>query len=201
MNFPTKEAEVVALASNMATGLGIQAPIYPAPPVTPVILTGLITSLNDAEASLVAAKGAMEAATGVKLNLLGNLIEAMKKDIKYAENTVGNDNAKLTLIGWGARHEKTPLAAPGQTLELAAINQGEGTVSFSWKKPVDGGETAAYIIQRRVRPDGPWSNVATAMTTSCALENQERKIEWEFRIVAANKAGEGMPSNTVMVVL
>jgi len=26
-------------------------------------------------------------------------------------------------------------------------------------------------------------------------------IEWEYCVVAANKAGEGLPNNTVMVVL
>jgi len=31
--------------------------------------------------------------------------------------------------------------------------------------------------------------------------NQERCKEWEYRVIAVNKAGEGQPSNTVMAVL
>ncbi len=33
------------------------------------------------------------------------------------------------------------------------------------------------------------------------LANQERGKEWEYRVFAVNKAGEGEPSNTVMTVL
>ncbi len=40
-----------------------------------------------------------------------------------------------------------------------------------------------------------------AIESETALSAQERGKEWEYRVIAVNKAGEGTPSNTVMAVL
>ena len=46
-----------------------------------------------------------------------------------------------------------------------------------------------------------WQHVATAVVTEMTLVDQERGKEWEYRIAAINKSGEGEPRNTVMAVL
>ena len=52
------------------------------------------------------------------------------------------------------------------------------------------------------RKEGAWSIAGMAMQSQITLHNQERGKEWEFRVIAVNKIGEGMPSNaTVMAVL
>jgi len=58
-----------------------------------------------------------------------------------------------------------------------------------------------YKIQRRERPSGPWADVGLAIESEITLSDQERGKEWEYRVIAVNKAGEGQPSNTVMAVL
>ncbi len=40
-----------------------------------------------------------------------------------------------------------------------------------------------------------------AIESEITLSGQERGKEWEYRVIAVNKAGEGTPSNTVMAVL
>ena len=60
---------------------------------------------------------------------------------------------------------------------------------------------AAYKIQRRLVPDGPWADAGLAMESEITLTNQERDKRTEFRVTAVNKAGEGTPSNTVSAVL
>jgi len=37
--------------------------------------------------------------------------------------------------------------------------------------------------------------------TEATLNNQERSKTWEYRVIAANKAGQSLPSNTVVAVL
>ncbi|UCC29353.1 MAG: fibronectin type III domain-containing protein [Phycisphaerales bacterium] len=40
-----------------------------------------------------------------------------------------------------------------------------------------------------------------AIERQTTLSGQERGKEWEYRVIAVNKAGEGEASNTVMAVL
>ncbi|MFA6174987.1 MAG: fibronectin type III domain-containing protein [Phycisphaerae bacterium] len=199
--FPLKEAEVVALAQAMKSGLTDNAAIYPAPPVSLADLTTLITAYTGVKNTAIAAQAAAEEATTNKDDVLGNLVEAMKTDIRYAENTVDFDDDKLKLIGWAGKKASVALTVPGQSRLLEASRQGEGWVFLDWKAPVDGGVPAAYKVMRRERPAGVWEEVATAVISEATLVEQPRSKELEYRVVAVNKSGDGEPSNTVMVVL
>jgi hypothetical protein len=199
--FPLKEAEIVALAEAMITGLTDNAVLYPAPPVIVPDLTSLktafIAALNDA----IAAQAAAEAATTAKNEVLEYLTDAMKTDLRYAENTANFDDDKLKLIGWAGKAAPTPLAIPGQVRLLEVPRQGDGWVFLDWKAPADGGSPAAYKVMRHERPAGAWEDVATAVITEATLVEQPKAKELEYRIIAVNKAGDGEPSNTEMVVL
>ncbi len=199
--FPKQEAQIAGLAQTMVSGFDDNIAIYPAPPVATLDVTALMTAYTDAKNAAVAATAAAEAATGSKLTALEDLAAAMKKDLRYAENTVDYDDDKLKLLGWSGRKDPTPLAPPGQTLSLKVVNQGEGWIGLEWKAPADGGKLSAYKVMRRERPEGPWLEVQTAVTTEATLVEQPRGKELEYRIIAINKAGEGEPSNTEMVVL
>lgn len=202
--FPRTEAEIVTLAQAMVSGLTSAAGlpnIYPSPPVAPAELTALINAYTTARNAAIAAQAAAEEATTAKDEALEDLADAMKSDIRYAENTVDFDDDKLKLIGWAGRKAKTPLAPPGQARLLEAPKQGEGWVFLDWKAPIDGGAPAAYKVMRRERPAGPWEDAATAVITEATLVEQPRGKELEYRIIAVNKAGDGESSNTAMVVL
>jgi hypothetical protein len=199
--FPKSEAQILALANNLAAGLTANALIYAAPPTAPAALTTQIDGYNTALAALAAAQAAAKQATIDKDDALDTLVASMRSDLRYAEVVANGDDAKLALLGWGAKAAGTALAAPGQPRMLEGPQQGDDWIFLDWKEPIDGGAVAAYKVQRRERPAGAWFDIATAIESEITLSAQERGKDWEYRIVAINKAGESPASNTVAAVL
>lgn len=199
--FPDREAEIKALAQNIVTGLAANAADFPTPPVASVDLQALLNSFITLSDEQVAAQAAAEQVTATKNAGMEELVTAMRADLRYAEDAVNYDDAKLSALGWGGKAAPTPLEIPGQARALEAPQQGEGWVFLDWKKPADGGAVAAYKIERRERPAGDWTLVSMAIESEATLNNQERGKDLEYRVIATNKAGDGVPSNTVAVVL
>jgi hypothetical protein len=191
----------VALVEAMITGLTGGQEYFPAPPVTAVQLGTLRTAYVQAKNSEIGAQSIIAQMVAQKDEKLTALVEGMKSDLRYAENAVNYDDEILKLLGWGGRKPPTPLQPPGQTRSLIVHEQGEGWVKLEWKAPIDGGKPSAYRILRRERPSGPWNDCATAVVCDATLLDQPRGKEYEYRVVAVNKAGEGESSNTVVVVL
>nr|VFK41450.1 MAG: Fibronectin type III domain-containing protein [Candidatus Kentron sp. SD]VFK47244.1 MAG: Fibronectin type III domain-containing protein [Candidatus Kentron sp. SD] len=204
--FPRDETGVLGLAQEIADGLAANTEIYPAPPVSTEDLNAATADCVAARDAVQSAKSALEQAVSAKQLAFDALEDKMKKDIRYAENTVDYDNAKLKLIGWGGRKPATPLTPPGQAGNLVIRSQGEGTIALAWEKPTDGGKVAAYKIKYRPRliegaTGAVWTNADTAMGTEINLAGQIQGKELEYCVVAVNKAGEGVASNTVTAML
>lgn len=199
--FPDREADIRALAQNLVTGLAASTAEFPTPPVPSADLQALLDSFIALCDQQIAAQAAAEQVTQTKRAALDELAIAMRADLRYAEGVAGNDDAKLSVLGWGAKAAPTALTVPGQPRALEAPRQGEGWVFLDWKEPAEGGPVAAYRIERRERPSGDWALVSMALETEATLNNQERGKDLEYRVVALNKAGESAPSNTVAAVL
>ena len=199
--FPQKEADIAALAEPLWRGLLSNISIYPKPPIHPIVLRMKSLVYKNRCEVILAKKANAETAMTAKDDALEDLIKALKSNILYAENTVNFDDVKLKLIGWAGRQTATALAPPGQARLLEAPKQGDGWVFLDWKASAEGGKPKAYKIQRRKRSNSSWQDVATAIVTEATLVEQPEKTELEYRIIAVNKAGQGQPGNTVMVVL
>jgi len=199
--FPRTEAQIKALAQTMVTGLTESAADFATPPVLATDLEALLDSFIALGDEQVAALAAAEHATQTKNAALEELVTAMKADLRYAEDAVNRDDAKLSALGWGGRASGTALQPPGQPRTLEAPRQGEGWIFLDWKQPSDGGKVAAYRIERRERPTGNWMLAGMAIASEATLNNQERGKDWEYRVIATNKAGASAPSNTVAAVL
>nr|VFK59816.1 MAG: Fibronectin type III domain-containing protein [Candidatus Kentron sp. UNK]VFK70112.1 MAG: Fibronectin type III domain-containing protein [Candidatus Kentron sp. UNK] len=204
--FPRDETGILGLAQEIADGLAANRSTYPAPPVSVKELEAATEDCNAAHDAVQAAKAALEQAVSANQLAFDALEEKMKKELRYAENTVDQDSAKLKLIGWGGRKPATPLTPPGQAGNLVIRSQGEGTIDLAWEKPAAGGKVAAYKMKCRPRviegaTGAVWTNADTAMKTKITLAGQIQGKELEYCVVAVNKAGEGVASNTVTAVL
>jgi hypothetical protein len=191
----------MALAERLVSGFRSNLALFPALPVPWFALNIKKLTYQSRHNNFMAARAAAEQSIAVKDDALENLIDALKSDIRYAENTVNFDDDKLKLIGWSGKDAPTALAPPGEVRQLEAPKQGDGWLFLDWKQPADGGKVSTYKIQRRERPEGAWQEVGTAIETESTLVDQPKGKELEYRVVAINKSGEGSPSNTVMAVL
>ncbi len=199
--FPLRQAKVLELAEALIAGLTDNPAVYPAPPISTADLQAVLTACREAFDEVVAARAAFEMALTAKNEVLAGLVEKMKKDLRYAENTVDFDDDKLKLLGWSGKRAARYLTTPGQVRSLEAVEQGEDRLLVRWKAPVAGGSVAAYKIQRRPKDAGQWSDIATALKTEAELTGQPRHTDLEYRVIAVNRAGESLPSNTIAVVL
>jgi len=199
--FPKREAEIMALAQNLITGLTAGAADFPSPPVPILDLQALADSAQTSIDTNVAAHATAEESTSLKNAAIEELIGGMRADLRYAEDAVNYDDDKLKGLGWSGKAVRTPGDPPGQPRALEAPNQGEGWAFFDWKDPADGGAVNSYRIESRERPEGDWAIAGMAVETEVTLAGQERGKDLEYRVIAVNKAGESIPSNVVAVVL
>jgi len=201
MRFPKTEAEIRALVQRIIIGI-TENPLFPSPPVSSSDLRDLLNAFDAASDAQGTAQAAAEQATDIKQAALAALVIAAKAILRYAEFAVNGDDAKLSMLGWGGRSPYTPTAEPGQPLNLKVVQQGLGTVHLAWERPNEGGPPTYYVIKRLGRGEGEtWEPVGSRIPHEIELTNQERGKEFEYWVVAINRAGESLPSNSVMVVL
>ena len=205
-NFPKTEPEIVALGAAMMNGLTNNPAVYPDPPLAQMQLGPLLNGYAVSKSAHTEAQAGAEEATGTKDEALVQLIEGLKKDLRYCERIAKNDNDKLLLVGWGARKTPEPVTAPGQPRELVATEQGQGTITLMWKSAESGagGPIRSFLIERRDQGEtefGPWTQISASLQPSASLTGQPRGIDLEYRVIGINKGGESIPSNSVAVVL
>lgn len=195
--FPTKEMDIIALAQLVANGIKANPTDFPNAPATPTSIETLLTGYFDKAEEVQLAKAAETEKIQEKSDILQDIIAETKADIGYAELVAKGDNAMLEKIGWGTRAAPTALQPPGQCRFLEIIGQGDGWVQIDWKEPIGGGRVAAYKVQRSQNGTS-FTDTATAMESEALLVNQPAG-KYIFQVVAVNKAGTGLASNTISI--
>ncbi|XP_055385446.1 twitchin isoform X34 [Condylostylus longicornis] len=94
---------------------------------------------------------------------------------------------------------KNPFDEPGKPGRPEPTNWDKDFVDLSWSAPKDdgGAPIQKYIIQMRDKSGRQWVDAGTVPgdKTSGTVTNVEENHEYEFRIVAVNKAGPSEPSD------
>jgi Fibronectin type III domain len=199
--FPITEAKIASLARSVIGGLKTETDDFPSPPAPPDELQTALDAYTAALSAAVLAAGKAKEATAAKDDALAILVDLVKSDLRYAENHVRGNHAKLHGLGWGGRRPRKPRNVPGQVLGIQILHEGPTSIELAWKPPVDGGAATAYQVERRKRAGGAWAVVGTAVELTITLEDQEGGIEFEYRVKAINKAGRGPASSVVRAVL
>jgi hypothetical protein len=199
--FPTREADIAQLGKRLISGMRENAEDFPASPVGADEIEAYLAAFQEKSDVAASAQGAATKAVDAKGKALQILTEGMRAVLRYAEDAVKYDSGKLQNLGWNGRKTRSELEVPGQASTLEAKREGPAWVLLEWKKPVDGGRVAAYHVQMLRDGEKEWEDVTTCFERMTVLTNQERGVELEYRIVTANKAGRGVPSNEVKVVL
>ena len=199
--FPTKDADILALAHDMMNGLAHHTDIFPTPPTGYSALAVLNNTVLQAIATVVEAEAARARAVSAKRDAMTALKKAMTSDLRYAELVTHFDDDLLKLIGWSGWRHAIKLTAPGQALDLTIEDEGPGWIDLAWKAPVEGGAPSSYRVDRQRLGERTWIIAGVAFDKNLRLEDQERGVELLYRIVPINRVGEGRPGNVVVAVL
>lgn len=121
------------------------------------------------------------------------------KPYKFRVRAVNKEGESEPLETETAIIAKNPFDEPGKPGRPEATNWDKDFVDLEWKAPQsDGGAPIEkYIIQMRDKSGRAWVDAATVpgSRTNGKVESVEEGHEYEFRIVAVNKAGPSEPSD------
>ena len=199
--FPTREAEVASLGKRMISGMREHAEDFPAPPSGADEIAAYLDTFQQKSDVAGLAQGAAAEAVDEKGEAFQTLTDSLRAVLRYAEDAVKYDSAKLKNIGWNGRKRRSELEVPGQAGILETKREGPGWIYLEWKRPTEGGRVAAYHVQIRNEGEKEWEDLTTCFDRMTVLTDQERGVELKYRVVTRNKAGRGVPSNVVTAVL
>ena len=201
--FPQRENDIIALAQSMVRGLRNDPDLLPAPVVSPDELEAVCEEFRHARSTANEARTAAKQATKQKREDLKRLKRAMRRVLRHAESVTAWDGKKLKLLGWGARRTGKRLQPPGQVAGLEIFEEGRDWIALVWAPPKETGtgKVRAYRVERARSGKDEWLNVGVAIESSIILRNQQRGVEWQYRVIAVNREGEGIESNVVRAVL
>ena len=199
--FPTREADIAAMAGTMVHGLAENGADFPDTPVSVETLQEALTRYTRAKETAASAEATAAVAFDEKQDAIQDLTDRMKSVVRYAEIAVRQDESKLKALGWSARRDPVSLQPPGEPRTLEVKREGKGWVYLDWKAPAEGGSVSAYRVLTRTAGSIEWKEVVLSFESMAVLTDQPLGVDLEFQVIAINKAGKSLPSNLTVVSL
>jgi hypothetical protein len=199
--FPRVEAKILDAARRLIGGMKNEAINSSFMPVPEQNISDMLSDFMEKKAQIVQREAELKQLYIEKKGIFKSLVRAVKRNLKMLANNYGNDEAKMAHFGWGARRKPTPVRLPGQPRVLEATTQGTDWLELDWKQSKEGGKIKFYVVRRRIEAETKWQDVGVFFKTEAKILNQPRKLDMQYIVVAVNRAGESIPSNTVNVVL
>ena len=198
--FPIQEDSIVDLASQMILGLQQEPSLLSEPLEDAASLNSKLEFYLYAFYDLSRLREEMLSAVKSKDEALAELTDTMKQIIRQVENDSNFDDETLTKIGWG-KNGRNPQTIPGQVKDLQASSQGADWVKLNWRTPDDGGKIIAYRIELFDGSNSKWVGKTQTKDNNIVLVEQPIGKVLEYRVVAMNRLGDGLPSDSVEVAL
>ena len=202
--FPLVEDEIFALATAMQSGYASAPADFPHADLAG--LTAVFGAFKAASAEYMQCKAAAALAAKRKRECLQTLTAFMRLQLKQSEADTAQHPLKLEQIGWGPRAKGKTARAPGEPQHLTCALKDHGVVELCWRNPVrsDGGRVNTYLVERRETDAGggftPWHLVAVTFEKQILLTEEPRGQRMEYRVLGANRGGQGNPSNVAAAV-
>ncbi|XP_063149067.1 immunoglobulin superfamily member 22 [Candoia aspera] len=92
-----------------------------------------------------------------------------------------------------------PIDPPGQASQPQVTDVSKEAITITWNPPAkDGGSpVTGYIVERRKKGSNLWVPISKEpiQDTKCKVDGLLEDTEYEFRVIAVNRAGPGFPSS------
>ncbi|CAI5763292.1 immunoglobulin superfamily member 22 [Podarcis lilfordi] len=92
-----------------------------------------------------------------------------------------------------------PIDPPGQASQPQVTDVTKDAITITWSPPAkDGGSPVmGYVVERRKKGSNLWVPVSKELIqdTKCKVDGLLEDTEYEFRVIAVNRAGPGQPSS------
>jgi hypothetical protein len=203
MSFPTTEPQISALADQMLAGYFAHGPDFP--DVGWMTLFFRIRDYKTARDAMIKAQAKARIETAAKIETLDEMKEVMKNCLKKSQVDVAAEPEKLTLIGWSPKHAPQPSPLPSQPVNLRITYRDNASVMLEWDRPADNSRVRNYIVERRQAQSGGdftnWTIIEISYQTQARLIKQPTGLQLEYRVKAANNAGESLPGNVTAMIL